>query len=475
MHDITKLSEKVEELRSEILALTEIPEGEATPEQVERFDPAMAEFEAAQAELAVAEERAAKVAAIRDMQIRKPEAVKVERSAPEVIVKRDAFEVLENRGAGMSPVEYRKALIDGNLRAQENKLPSREAEVHFEGLLRKHSTDKDFAEWADDLLRRARPEYATGFLKSITGRGHELTQEERTALSTLTNANGKYAVPTHLDASVIVTNDGSSNAIRPIARVVTLVNGNTWNGLSSAGVTGSWDSELSEVSDDSPTFAQPSVPTHTARMFVQASIQATQDIANLEGDLLMLLADGKDRLEGAAHATGSGSGQPTGIFTALTGTAQVIQSDTAAALALADLDEVYTTLGQRWRGRSTWVYNPQVGAAIRALGTAVSASYSGGLSDGYTARINNRPVVESDDAPFVSTTTALDPRLVLGDFSNYVIVDKPGSMVVEYIPHLFNTTTNLPDGRRGWFAYFRSGADSVNDAAFQMLSDKTSA
>jgi predicted phage gp36 major capsid-like protein len=46
---------------------------------------------------------------------------------------------------------------------------------------------------------------------------------------------------------------------------------------------------------------------------------------------------------------------------------------------------------------------------------------------------------------------------------------------VEYIPHLFNTANNLPDGRRGWYATWRTGADATNTNAFRLLVDKTSA
>jgi HK97 family phage major capsid protein len=84
-------------------------------------------------------------------------------------------------------------------------------------------------------------------------------------------------------------------------------------------------------------------------------------------------------------------------------------------------------------------------------------------------------VVESDDAPTTQTTTALDSEVLLGDFSQYVIVDRPGGMSVEYIPHLFNTSNNLPDGRRAWYATWRNGADVTNVDAFRLLVDKTTA
>jgi len=68
------------------------------------------------------------------------------------------------------------------------------------------------------------------------------------------------------------------------------------------------------------------------------------------------------------------------------------------------------------------------------------------------------------------TITALADNLILvfGDFENYVIADRIG-MTVEFIPHLLHVTTNRPSGQRGWYAYFRVGADSVNDGGFRIL------
>lgn len=342
-------------------------------------------------------------------------------------------------------------------------------------LLKRHGSDTD---WARNLLLRSSDTYSSAFQKVIVGREAYLTAEERAAISATTSANGGVLVPTHLDPSVILTNDGSANAIRQIARVVTLTEGNTWNGVTSAGVTASWDAPLTEVSDDSPTFAQPSINVHKAQAFVQATIEAFEDINGLASDVLMMFADAKDRLEGAAHCTGAGDGsnQPTGIFTALDANTNVeIVSDTAATIALADLTEVRRSVGQRWRGRSTWVMNPVYADAIKALGTAVSASYSTDITQSNTDLLLGRPVVETDDAPDTQTTTVKDNEIVFGDFSNYVIVDKPGSTAIEFIPHLFNTSSNLPDGRRGWYMHWRTGADSVNDLAFRLLQDKTSA
>lgn len=384
----------------------------------------------------------------------------------------DPFDVLRSTG-GMSESDVRAALVTSNLRAIEHKIEDAGNQAHFEKTIKRHAAD---VQWAANILARSRPEYESGFAKMVTGREMFLTNEERTAMSVGTNANGGFLLPTHLDPTIIMTNSGSSNSIRQISRVVTLTQGTTWRGISSAGVTASWDGELVEVSDDSPTVGNPTITAYKAQSFVQASIEAFDDLAGLATDVMMMFADARDRLEGAAHATGSGSSQPWGIFTALDANTNVeLTSTTAATIGEVDIHSVYRNVPVRWRNRGTWVMNPLYSLAIKRLGTAVSSSYSGDLTAAVSDRILGRPLVESDDAPTTQTTTALDNEIVFGDFSNYVIVDKPGSMSVEYIPHLFNTSNNLPDGRRGWYAYWRTGADSVNDLGFRLLQDKTSA
>lgn len=342
-------------------------------------------------------------------------------------------------------------------------------------LLKRHRGD---VAWARQIAARSTDAYASAFVKMISGREMFLTDEEkRAAINVGTNTNGGYLVPTFLDPTVILTNNGSSNAIRALARVVTLTTGNAWTGITSAGVTASWDAQLAEVSDDSPNdFDKPSVPLHKGAAFVQASLEAFEDIDNLASDVLMMFADARDRLEGAAHATGSGNGQPTGIFTALDANAACeITSTTAATIGLVDLQGMKRAVPVRFRGQGTWVMNPVYADAVKALGTSTGNLFSTDITQANTTTLLGRPIVESDDAPATQTTTVKDNEVVYGDFSNYLIVDKPGSLAIQFIPTLFNTSNNLPDGRSGWYMTWRSGADSINDVAFRLLQDKTSA
>jgi HK97 family phage major capsid protein len=463
MADINKIREEIEALDVEIRSLHQTEEGELrefTPEEQETFDAKRAE-RASKMALLERHEEIAKSAKL-------PERT-VAPAAPAVHVTRDAMEVMADRSS------TRRQLEDAAIRSLEAQDVEAENLAHVHKVLKAHSRDRG---WIDSMIVRSTDTYASAWLKMVKGREFDLTAEERTVLGVTTNANGKFLLPTHLDPTIILTSAQSTNEIRKIARVVTLTDGQpSWNGITSAGVTASWDGEVVEVSDDSPTFGNPSIPTERAQALVQASISAVEDISDLGSDVMMMFADAKDRLEGAAHANGPGTNdQPTGVFAAVAAvTASRVVSTTAATIGLVDLNSVYTGVPARYRRNSKWVTNPVYSVAIKALGTAVSASFSGDLREPTAGRILGHELVESDDAPTTQTTTALDREVLFGDFSQYVIVDRPGGMSVEYIPHLFNTTTNLPDGRRAWYATWRNGADVTNVDAFRLLVDKTTA
>ena len=243
-----------------------------------------------------------------------------------------------------------------------------------------------------------------------------------------------------------------------------------WNGVSSAAVSWSWDAESSEVSDDSTTFAQPNVPVYTARGFVPITIEALMDEQNVTSEVAKLLAEGKDDLESVAFATGSGSGQPTGIVTALAGTSSEINAAADDTFALADVYTLEGALPAKHRGRASWLANNSIYNRIRQFDTAGGAGLWARVGEGRPNELLGRPALEAESMDGTVTTTGATSNfiLVFGNFQNYVIADRIG-MTVEFIPHLFHVTNNRPSGQRGWFAYYRTGADSVNDGAFRML------
>ena len=465
-------AELVEQRDAAIEAMEAVAEAALTEER-SLSDDDSAEVEARQAEIAGLDEE---LAALDE---REAELVKIQertearaaRPSLQVISSPEPTDVFEDRAA--TPTQ----LADALTRSLEDRVESPENLAHVRKVAKRHSSDRV---WARNLVARASDTYDSAFGKVLSGQTWTLTSEESRALSYGTAADGGYLLPTHLDPTIILTNDGSSNVMRSIARVVTLTapGDSSWQGITSAGATSTWTAELAEVTESNPTFGQPTIPVHKAAHAMTASIEWVQD-SGAASELLALFADARDRLEGAAHVSGTGSDQPTGIVTALDANTNVeisLDDQTTNAIVKADLDEVYRSVPIRWRGNSTWLTHPEYGLEVQNLGTAVSANYTTTLADAPSMRWLGRPVVESDDFPSSSdgATTTVDARLVFGDFSNYVIVDKPGSMSVQSFPVL-NGSNNLPDGRAGWVVYWRTGADSVNDLAFRILQDNTTA
>ena len=122
---------------------------------------------------------------------------------------------------------------------------------------------------------------------------------------------------------------------------------------------------------------------------------------------------------------------------------------------------------------SSWLANIAIINDVRQFATANNYhGFTVDLTAAGVPQILGRPVYESDAMDGTIGVAGTDDIAILGDFSNYVIVDRVG-MSVEFIPHLFGTTNARPTGQRGWYAYWRTGADSVNDLAFRLLQAET--
>jgi len=298
-----------------------------------------------------------------------------------------------------------------------------------------------------------------------------LSPEAQRAALSLTGANGGYLVPFTLDPSVILTNDGTTNPFRAIARQETITT-DDWNGVSSAGVTAEWIAEATQVADGSPTFAQPSITVHKADAYIQASLEVVAD-SSVSGEIVRLIQDAKDRLESTAFAVGSGSGQPFGIVSALqlTTASRVAGSSGAAGaadLVAADIYALDNDLGPRYRQNASFVANKKTWNSVRQLGTSnVYHAFWTDFGGGLPANLIGYPVYESSAMDSTIVSGSNDDVIVLGDFQNYVIVDRMGLELV-YEP-LVKGANQRPTGEVGWVAFWRVGGDSVNDAAFRML------
>ena len=468
MSDLSKMAEELDALRTEIDGFDGSTEP-LTDEQVARFEAAIAEWDVKKPAYDTAVARAEKIDAIRTASL-DPKNVERGFHAPNVVVKRDAYENLDGVARGHVPASEVRARA---LTAIED--------TRFHGLTdaaRQRATElaQGNAGIARHILLTGSDAYRSAFEQILT-HGPEmglamLDGEQRDAMrAALSNtaANGGYTNPWLLDPTVILTNDGSANPFRAISRVET---GTTdkWNGITSAGVTAEWLGEAGVAADATPTVGQPSITAIKGAAYIFSSYEQEAD-GQLVSQLPRLIADAKDRLEAAAFAVGAGSTTaPEGVVTGVTAvTASRVSPTTGGTFTAASVADVYKVINAvppRHRSRSSWIANYATLNTIRSMDTYGGSSFWANLGAAVPERLLGLPVYESSSV--IATVTTGSNILLAGDFSEYVIYDRVG-VEMRYVPVVMDATTARPTGQAGWFAFWRTGAEAVNPNAFRVL------
>jgi HK97 family phage major capsid protein len=272
-------------------------------------------------------------------------------------------------------------------------------------------------------------------------------------------------IPLTLDPTILITSAGSINPLRAISRnVVTATD--SWNGVTSAGVTAEWLAEASEAADASPTLAQPTIPVYKAAAFIPYSYEVAMDVVNFASEIGKLLVDGYNQLTATAFTTGSGTGQPTGIITGLAGGASQVNTATGDTLVSGDVYALQGALPPRFQANAQWAANLSILNLLRQMETAAGALKFPGLQ-------NNPPTLLGRNANELSNMDGVidagqnNSIAIYGDFSEFVIVDRFPSQV-EIIPNLFGTNRR-PTGQRGAFLWARVGSNVLVPNAFRLL------
>ncbi len=455
---IEEIRSKVEALKSEIETLAAIENISADDDA--RLSAALDEFETGKAELDAQEARAKRVESAKASVVERA----VGYDAPQ-IMKKTATDIDVRRASRGEIRDAALKVLEGSARG----LAPRQVD-NVDKLINTRSELCDGGEIAKRLLVTENDAYRSAFVKASTQASPAFTAEETKAINeframSLTDANGGFGVPVLIDPSIILSSGAADAPLLSISRVVTITT-DEWKGVSSAGVTWSYDAEATEVSDDSPTLAQPTVTTYKAAGFIPYSLEVGMDYPGFADEMRRLLDAGYIDLVAKQTMTGT---TPVGIFTAIDATAaSEVVVTTDGAFGAVDLLKVWGALPERYRSRATWVMSTDVENEIRSFGVDNDAFYTVNLAAGGTGTLFGRPVVLSDYAPQFTGTTGAANILVVGDFSNYVIAQRAG-MTLEFIPQLFGVTTGRPTGQRGWYAYARHGFDSVNDNGFRLL------
>jgi len=311
------------------------------------------------------------------------------------------------------------------------------------------------------IIATCSPTYKRAFGKKITGK--ELTPDEQRAMSLTTTAGG-FAVPVTLDPTLILTSNGVVNPLRQVSRVETIT-GNTWQGLTSAGITAAYTAEATETTDANPVFAQPVANVEKAQALIPFSIEIGQDYGQMQSEMARLFQDAKDTVEADKFLTGVGhaSNVPEGF---LVGGTVVVTTAAATTLARGDLYGLEEALPPRYRPRAVILGNKKQFNRVRQFDTAGGSDLWVQLGEGMPRSLLGYPNYEYSNMTNALTSGA--SIFTFGDFTQFLIVDRVG-LDVELIPHLFGGSNRFPTGQRALYAYWRNTSKVLTNKALVTL------
>lgn len=187
-----------------------------------------------------------------------------------------------------------------------------------------------------------------------------------------------------------------------------------------------------------------------------------------------LLMDAVAELTAAAYVSGTGTGQPTGFISALTGVpTYTVNSVGSEAVVAADPYALQSALPARFQSNSAFAANLTTINVLRQAETTNGALKFPSLQDAVPMLCGKRIWEVSNMATVNAAVTATNYPLVLGDWSQFLITDRVGS-TVELVPHVFGANRR-PTGQRGFFCWFRTGSDVLVGNAFRALKVQTTA
>ena len=288
---------------------------------------------------------------------------------------------------------------------------------------------------------KAYTEYKSAFFKVMTGTPLDnLSSDERKAMSAGSDPDGGYLLPPST-VGRMVSKLYEQSTMRQLATVQAIstdkLEGIVDNNEADAG----WVSELGTRSDtNTPQIGKYEIQAHEMYAMPKASQKILDDAAvNVESWLAGKVADKFARVEGAGFTTGTGVGQPRGLFaytTAATGDDsrswgqfEHVVTGANGAFHTTKADPLQDLLGafkDQYLQRASWLMRREVRTAIRKMKEATSDRYlwEPSLQMGQPDRLLGYPARVDQYVPAIATGSL---SLAFGDIAEaYTIVDRMG-------------------------------------------------
>ena len=225
-----------------------------------------------------------------------------------------------------------------------------------------------------------------------------------------------------------------------------------------------WTAENGAYQESNPTFGQKQIDAYKLTDLIRVSQELLQDSAfDLESYIAGEFARAFGIAEEQAFCVGTGTGQPTGIFTENGGTVGV----TAAASNAITVDELISlvyALKSPYRRNAKFLMNDATISLIRKLKDNNGAYlWQPSVQAGQPDRLLGYEIYTS---PYVPTVAADAFTVAFGDFKNYWIADRAGR-TVQRLNELYAT-----NGQIGYVATERVDGKVILAEGIQLLKMK---
>lgn len=347
-------------------------------------------------------------------------------------------------------IEDLTAAIDRQQRAE-----AREAEFNMP--VNMPLTGRPARQEVEEKTGRASNAYKEDFGAHL--RGKRLVHN---VLSEGVQADGGYLVPEEFERQIVSGLD-EANVVRGLAKVIT-TSAERKIPVAATHSTAAWTAENGAYTPSDPSFDQKTIDAFKLTDLVKVSIELLQDsMFDLESYIAAEFARAFGIAEEEAFCVGTGTGQPTGIFTANGGEVGVTAAGSTAVTADELISLVYS-LKSPYRRNAKFLANDATISAIRKLkdGNGVYL-WQPSLQAGEPDKLLGYDLYTS---PYVPQMEAGAFSLAFGDFKNYWIADRAGR-TVQRLNELYST-----NGQVGFVATERVDGKVILPEGIKLLKMK---
>jgi len=307
---------------------------------------------------------------------------------------------------------------------------------------------------AEAKTGRASDEYKTDFGNILRGK-----PPINNVLSTSPDTDGGYLVPVEFERQIVMGLE-EANVVRRIGKVIT-TSAERKIPIAATQSIAKWTAENAAITESSPTFTQKTIDAFKLTNLIKVSVELLQDsMFDLESYIAAEFARAFGVAEEEAFCIGTGTGQPSGIFTA-TGGDVGVTAGSATAISTDNLIDLVYALKSPYRRNAAFLMRDITVSAIRKLKDSNGQYlWQPSVQAGEPDRLLGYPLHTS---PYVPVAAANALPVAFGDFSNYWIADRMGRTVQRLI-ELY-----AGNGQIGFIATQRVDAKVILSEGIQLL------